>query len=87
MTGCVIAVRVTPRSSRPGIGEWRDGELEVRVSAPPADGEANAALVKLLAKQLGLPKSGIEIVSGSASRHKRVALPIGMDELIALIRQ
>ena len=87
MTSCVIAVRVTPRSSRPGIGEWRDGELEVRVSAPPADGEANMALIKLLAKEFNLPKSGIEIVSGAASRHKRVSLPIDLDELMALIRQ
>jgi len=87
LTSCVIAVRVTPRSSRPGIGEWRDGELEVRVSAPPADGEANMALIKLLAKEFNLPKSGIEIVSGAASRHKRVSLPIDLDELMALIRQ
>jgi len=85
--GCIVAVRVTPRSSRPGIGEWRDGELEVRVSAPPADGEANSALIKLLAKQFGLPKSGIEIVAGAASRHKRVALPLTLEEVLALIRR
>jgi len=85
--GCIVAVRVTPRSSRPGIGEWRDGELEVRVSAPPADGEANSALIRLLAKQFGLPRSGIEIVSGTASRHKRVALPLTLEEVLALIRR
>ena len=85
--GCIVAVRVTPRSSRPGIGEWRDGELEVRVSAPPADGEANSALIRLLAKQFGLPRSGIEIVSGAASHHKRVALPLTLEEVLALIRR
>jgi uncharacterized protein len=78
---CIIAVRVTPRSSRPGIGSWRKGadgreELEVRVAAAPTDGEANAALTKLLAKELGLPKGSIEIVSGETNRHKRIALPI-----------
>ena len=85
--GCVIAIRVTPRSSKPGIGDWRDGELEVRVSAPPADGEANAAVVKLMAKALGVAKSSVEIVSGETSRHKRIALPIDRDAVDALIRR
>jgi uncharacterized protein (TIGR00251 family) len=84
--GCVIAVRVTPRSSKPGIGCWREGadgreELEIRVAAAPADGEANAAVIKLLAKALGLAKSSIEIVSGESGRHKRIALPIDEAEL------
>jgi uncharacterized protein (TIGR00251 family) len=77
----IIAIRVTPRSSKPGIGGWRAGpdgreELEVRVAAAPADGEANAAVIKLLAAALGVPKGTIEIVSGATSRHKRVALPV-----------
>ena len=85
---CVIAVRVTPRSSKPGIGGWCTGadgreELEVKVSAAPTDGEANAALIKLLAKELDVPKGSIEIVSGETSRHKRVALPIAEAELRA----
>lgn len=81
MTGCVIAIRVTPRSAKPGIGGWREGaggreELEVRVAAAPTDGEANEAVVKLLAKSLGIPKSAVEIIAGETSRHKRIALPI-----------
>ena len=81
---CVIAIRVTPRSSKPGIGAWRAGadgreELEVRVAAAPTDGEANAAVIKLLAKELGVPKGSIEIVSGETSRHKRVA--VSLDEV------
>jgi uncharacterized protein (TIGR00251 family) len=85
---CVIAVRVTPRSSKPGIGGWREGpdgreELEIRVAAAPTDGEANAAVIKLLAKEFGVPKTSIEIVSGENSRHKRIALPIDEAELRA----
>lgn len=81
MTGCTVSVRVTPRSAKPGIGGWREGshgrdELEIRVAAAPADGEANAAVVKLLAKQLGVAKSSIAIVGGETSRNKRIALPI-----------
>ena len=75
-----IAIRVTPRSSKPGLGGWRAGadgreELEVRVAEAPADGAANAAVVKLLAKALGLSRSEVEIVSGHTSRHKRVQVP------------
>ena len=89
---CVIAVRVTPRSSKPGIGSWRAGadgreELEVRVSAAPTDGEANAAVVKLLARELGVARSEVAIVNGETSRHKRIALPIGEAELRARLNR
>ena len=83
---CQIAVRVTPRSAKPGIGGWRAGadgreELEVRVSEAPTDGSANSAVIKLLAKALGVPRSDVDIVSGQASRHKRIAVPLDADEV------
>ena len=82
----IISVRVTPRSSRPGIGGWRVGpdgreELEIRVAAAPTDGEANAAVIRLLAKELGVAKGSIEIVSGATGRHKRIALPLDESEI------
>ncbi len=68
----VIAVRVTPRSSRDAIeGVDAQGELRVRVTAPPADGAANQAVATLLAKALGVPKGAVNLVSGGSSRHKR----------------
>lgn len=81
----VIAIRVTPRSARPGIGRWREGadgreELEVRVAEAPADGAANEAVVRLLARALGTSRSEVEIISGAASRHKRVAVPLDAQE-------
>ena len=76
----ILAVRVTPRSARPGIGGWRAGadgrdELEVRVAEAPADGAANAAVIRLLAAALGVSRSELAIVSGATSRHKRIAIP------------
>lgn len=81
----MLAVRVTPRSAKPGIGGWKAGadgreELEVRVAEAPADGAANEAVVKLLAKALGTSRSEVEIISGATSRHKRVAVPFELAE-------
>ncbi len=71
----VIAVRVAPRSSREAIEGVDDaGELRVRVTAPPADGAANAAVIKLMAKELRLPRSAVSVASGSTSRHKRLRI-------------
>ena len=81
----VISVRVTPRSSKPGIGEWKIDPggrpfLEVRVAAAPAEGAANEEVIRLLAKPLGVPKSELAIVSGQTARLKRIALPLGQVE-------
>ena len=81
----VFAIRVTPRSAKPGTGGWRTGvdgreELEVRVAEAPADGAANDAVVKLLAKALGVSRSELTIISGATSRHKRVAIPFELTE-------
>jgi hypothetical protein len=80
-----LAIYVTPRSAKPGIGGWRKGadgreELEVRVSEAPTDGVANAAVVKLLAKVLGISRSQVTIVSGGTSRHKRIELPFEAED-------
>lgn len=65
-----ITVRLTPRASREGIAGERDGAVLVRVTAPPVDGAANEALVKLLAKALRIPKGSVAIISGETSRTK-----------------
>jgi len=67
-----IKVRLTPRAKRDAIEGWRGDVLRVRVVAPPVDGKANEALLRLLAEALGVPKSDLEIVAGAASRDKTV---------------
>lgn len=68
-----ISVRVIPRSSKNTL-EWEDGALKVRLIAPPVDGAANEALLTLLAQRLDLSKRDIQIVHGTAARHKTVEI-------------
>ncbi len=53
---------------------WREGELRVKVTAPPEDGKANSAVCKLLGKRLGVPKSAVRVVRGETARHKQVEI-------------
>lgn len=78
-TGLRLAVRVTPHAASDriiglvpdGHGSWY---LKAAVAAPPSDGKANAALVQLLARQLGLRPSDLAIARGTASRSKVVTV-------------
>lgn len=72
--GVTVDVLVQPRASRAKIGPVHDGRIKVSVTAPPVDGEANAAVIELFAKQLGVPKSAVAIVAGESSRRKRVRI-------------
>jgi uncharacterized protein (TIGR00251 family) len=63
-------VLLQPRASRDGIDGMQGDALKVKVTAPPLEGRANKALKKLLAKELGLPPSRIEIIAGQRSREK-----------------
>lgn len=77
--GSALAVRVTPRASRNEIVEvLDDGTIKVRIAAPPADNEANEALIEFLAEILGVPKSRLDIVAGESGRDKLVAV-VDMD--------
>ncbi len=77
----VLAVHVTPRSSRDEVMGWRDGvdgsrELAVRVTAAPEKGKATKAAGVALAAFFRVPKGKVTCVSGMSSRHKRYELPI-----------
>jgi len=72
-------VRLTPRGGRDaldGLETLADGRvvLKVRVRAAPSEGEANAALIALIARRLELPKSRIALAQGASARIKTLAL-------------
>jgi uncharacterized protein len=77
--GVIVALRVTPRGGRDaidGVETMSDGRavLKLRVRAAPADGEANAAVVQLLAAALKLRRTDVEVMSGTTARVKQVVL-------------
>jgi len=70
-----LKLRVTPKSRADEIlGLREDGVLHVRVSAAPEDGKANAAVLKLLSRALGLAKGAVRLKGGAASREKWIEL-------------
>ena len=73
--GCLtFNVRVVPRASRSEIVGEHDGALRVRIAAPPVDGAANEALVRLLARKLRVSRSAIEITGGQTSKLKVISV-------------
>jgi uncharacterized protein (TIGR00251 family) len=72
--GVRLRVRVKPRSSRDGLAGEQEGALVVRLQAPPVEGAANEALVRVLARALGTPRSDVRIVRGDTARLKLVEI-------------
>lgn len=75
----ILNVRLTPKGGRDaieGVDVLADGRavLSVRVRAAPADGEANDALVRLIAKAVGVPPRDVTLVAGATARLKRLAI-------------
>jgi uncharacterized protein (TIGR00251 family) len=64
-----LLVRVSPRASR-NLVEVREGTVRVCVTSASTDGQANSAVIELLAKKLGVAKSNLTIVRGDTSRDK-----------------
>ena len=87
-----LVVRLTPRGGRDVIDGWATDEagrryLRARVSAPPEDGKANAALEKLLADTLKVGRRAVHIVAGETSRIKTVEIDGDAGALMARLEQ
>ena len=77
--GIRLRLKVAPKAKRNEIGGWLDEPdggkaLKVAVTAAPEDGKANAAVIALLAKEWGVAKSAISVVSGATDRRKLVEI-------------
>jgi uncharacterized protein (TIGR00251 family) len=69
-----IRVRVTPRSSRNAVAGLEGEALKIKLTAPPVEGAANAALAAFIADWLGVRKSKVSIIRGGKSRTKIVRI-------------
>jgi uncharacterized protein len=69
-----FSIRVQPRASKNEIVAMENGGLKIRLTAPPIDGAANEALVRVLAERLSVPKSQIEIIAGHTGRQKLIRI-------------
>jgi uncharacterized protein len=90
--GLMVTVRLTPKGGRDivdGIEHLSDGRavLRARVRAAPSGGEANAALLSLLAHVVGIPPSRIRLVSGAAGRIKRLKIEGEPTALVATLKR
>ena len=90
--GVTLAVRLTPKGGRDaidGVEQMTDGRavLKVRVAAPPSEGEANDALVRVIAKGLGVPPRDVSLAAGATSRVKRLMIVGDPASLIAALEK
>ena len=81
--GVVFAVKVVPGSSRMAVCGLLDEMLKIKVSAAPEKGKANKCLLDFLARQLGVKKNAVSIISGKTSAIKNVqVLGISVEQLL-----
>lgn len=82
MAEALLKLHVTPRGSKNEITGWRDDTLCVKITAPPVEGAANAAIVKFIADALGIRRSQVEIATGEKSREKTLRVSgLSQDEM------
>ena len=70
----ILECRLQPKASRDEIVGEHDGQLKIKITAPPVDGKANAHLIKLLAKAFGVSQSQVDIERGELGRSKRIRI-------------
>lgn len=74
--GVRLRIFLQPKASRDQIVGLHDNELKIAVTAPPVEGQANAHLLKYLAKLFKVPKSSIDLEKGELQRHKQIFIPM-----------
>ena len=90
--GVSLTVRLTPKGGRDaidGIETMSDNRavLKIRVRAAPSEGEANAALIKLIARAVGVPPRDVSLVAGATARIKRLNISGDGPTLVAALEK
>jgi uncharacterized protein (TIGR00251 family) len=70
----LLNISLQPRARSDEICGVHGDALKIRITAPPVNGKANAHLIAFLAKQCGVSKSAITLISGESARHKRLRI-------------
>ena len=83
MASVRISVYVQPRASKTEIAGMHGDALKIRLTAPPVDKAANAALVEFIAGKLGIPKGSVRVAAGATSRRKTVEIAGVTSEAVA----
>ena len=65
-----LKIRVIPNARKTEFAGHRDGELLLRLNAPPIDGKANKAAIEFISRYLGVSRSSVQLIGGERSRHK-----------------
>lgn len=81
--GAVLDISVSPNAKRTEVVGLHDGALRVRLAAQPVEGQANAALLRWLSNELGVPLSRVEMLRGDTSRRKQVQVDQPADQVLA----
>lgn len=82
-----VDIQVKPRSSREAVGPVQADRLIVAVNAPPVEGKANEAVVRLLADTFGVPRSAVTIVRGETGKKKTVRIAGVTTAAVAMLAQ
>ena len=72
----LLSVSIQPRARQDEICGVYGETLKIRITAPPVDGKANAHLIAFLARQCGVSKAAVTVISGESSRHKRLRIQL-----------
>jgi uncharacterized protein (TIGR00251 family) len=70
----ILRVQVQPRASREEFAGLHGSSVKVRLTAPPVDGKANAALMAFLAKSFGVARREVTLLQGETGRNKLVRI-------------
>lgn len=85
--GALLQVSVVPNAKRTEIVGLHDGDLRVRLAAPPVDGKANDTLTAWVAEQLGQPKRAVRLLRGASARQKQLEIDLPEAQVAAWLRR